>query len=218
MAPPEITAITEGVFFTTPPALPRGRHTLERHAVASAQRERIMIAMTELMAAQGFNAVTITDIAARAAVSRAAFYNVFPDKEACALAAYERFIQVLLTEVSSALAKPEPFDVALKAVITSYLRALESDPVVGRAFQVEMDAVGPQARQWRRDSLDLFARALSQRYHAESREQDLDESAFLGGVYAVRQIASDALDTRERPKLTESAPVLTNWIKRIYAE
>ncbi|MGN6722701.1 MAG: TetR/AcrR family transcriptional regulator [Marmoricola sp.] len=217
----EVLPITEGVFFTTPASLPRGRHTLEREDIAATHRERVMIAMTELMAANGFDGVTIADIAARAAISRAAFYAVFDSKEACALAAYERFINVLLSSVSAALARQAPFADVLADVIAAYLSTLESDPVVGRAFQVEMDAVGPGARQWRRDSLELFAQALADRHRAEfggrSKRDRLPHSAFLGGVYAIRQIASDALDTEPAPKLTALAPEVTSWLSRIYA-
>lgn len=217
-----VLPITEGVFFTTPASLPRGRHTLERTDITAAHRERIMIAMTELMAANGFEGVTIAEIAGRAAVSRAAFYAVFEDKESCALAAYERFITVLLGAVSTALARPAPFTDVLADVITAYLATLESDPVVGRAFQVEMDAVGYRARQWRRDSLELFAQALAERHRAElprrPKRHALPDSAYLGGVYAIRQIASDALDTEQAPRLAALAPEMHRWLSRIYAE
>jgi hypothetical protein len=46
-----IPSIHDGLFFTLPDALPLGRHDLAREQVLSAQRERLMAAMTELMAA-----------------------------------------------------------------------------------------------------------------------------------------------------------------------
>lgn len=220
MAEPVVHPIKDGVFFTAPPSLPRGRHALERSEILGAQRERIMIAMTELMAAQGFDAVTVGDVASRAALSRAAFYACFADKESCAFAAYKRFIGVLLGKVAAALADDGPFEAVLFHVISSYLATLESDPVVGRAFQVEMDAVGPRARQWRRESLAKFADALAERHALLAQDRPgtptLPHSAYLGMVYAVRQLASDALDTEPEPALGELAAGLTAWLLPVY--
>src|SRR3982074_887080 len=90
------TQVREGLFFSTPAVLPRGRHGLPRDQVVAAQRERLMAAITVLMAELGYEHVRVGDVAAEAGVSRAAFYECFPDKEPCAVAAYDRFIAVLL--------------------------------------------------------------------------------------------------------------------------
>lgn len=81
------------------PDLPRGRHELSRDDVLTAQRERLMIATTELMADSGYQGVGVRQIAKRARISPAAFYECFPDKDACVFAAYGRFIEVLLTRI-----------------------------------------------------------------------------------------------------------------------
>lgn len=69
--------ITEGVFFTTPPDLPRGRHELSRDDVLTAQRERLMIATTELMADSGYQGVGVRQIAKRQEFRRPRSMNVF---------------------------------------------------------------------------------------------------------------------------------------------
>ena len=45
----------------------------------------------------------------------------------------------------------------VNALLSAYIDTLQSDLVVARAYQVEIDALGPQARARRRDSLRLFA-------------------------------------------------------------
>src|SRR3981081_105900 len=94
--------VREGIFFQVPRVLPRGRHNLTREEVLAVQRERLMAAMTELLAQRGYLAVKIGEVAERAGVSRAAFYQCFSDKNACALAAYDRFIEVLLGRLAAA--------------------------------------------------------------------------------------------------------------------
>jgi AcrR family transcriptional regulator len=151
--------VREGVFFQIPVVLPRGRHKLTRGQVLAAQRERLMASLTELLAANGYAAVKVGQVAERAGVSRAAFYECFADKQACAFAAYDRFIEVLLGRLA-ATARSDQWNVFMARLLESYLGTLQQDLVVARAFQVEMDAVGSEARRRRRESLVRFAEFL----------------------------------------------------------
>jgi AcrR family transcriptional regulator len=203
------------VFFQVPVVLPRGRHKLTREQVLAAQRERLMASIAELMAAHGYAAVKVGEVAERAGVSRAAFYDCFRDKEACAFAAYDRFIDVLLGRLA-ATERSDRWDVFLARLLESYLGTLQQDLVVARAFQLEMDAVGTDARARRRESLVRFAeflRAERERLAAgDTSLRPLPFSAYLGLVYTARQIACDALDTTKRPDLLSLVPELGAWM------
>jgi len=83
--------VRPGVFFDPPADLPRGRHQLSRQQVQDAQRVRLMVAFTELLADRGYAGVRIGDIASRATVSSQSFYELFASKEACAVAAAAHF-------------------------------------------------------------------------------------------------------------------------------
>jgi AcrR family transcriptional regulator len=210
------TQVREGLFFSTPAVLPRGRHGLPREQVVAAQRERLMAAMTVLMADLGYEHVRVGDVASEAGVSRAAFYECFPDKESCAFAAYDRFIEVLLGRVAAALDPTKDVEDYVVTLLEGYLGTLEDDPVVGRAFQLEMDAVGAIARRRRRQALEPFAEVI-RRHHELLSGRDttlkpLPEQAYRGIVYGVRQIASDALDEHDEPDLRSLIPDMTSWI------
>lgn len=209
-----VQRITDGVFFSLPATLPRGRHELTREQVLAVQRERLMIAMTELMAERGYERIGIRDVAARAGVSSAAFYECFADKRACVFAAYDRFIGVLLERLAQAAAQRTTWDEWVLAMIRAYLDTLQSDLVVGRAFQVEMDAVGSEARERRRIALNGLADLIrAERERLWSADHDaLPQTAYVGVVYAVRQIACDALDRDPRPDLHSLAPELASWV------
>src|SRR5882757_6824210 len=69
--------------------LPRGRHGLTREEVRSSQRTRLMDAMAELAAEKGYANVTIGDLIAHGGLAKRTFYDHFPDKDSCALAAEE---------------------------------------------------------------------------------------------------------------------------------
>jgi len=51
--------------------------------------------------------VSVADIVASARVSRSTFYEIFPDKEACFLAAYDAILGRFVTEIIRACQAPE---------------------------------------------------------------------------------------------------------------
>lgn len=212
-----IPTIRPGVFFTPRSDLPRGRHALDRDQVSAVQRERLMAAFTELIAAHGLTAVTVADVVGRARVSRAAFYSCFDDLGGCADAAYERFIAVLIDRLTDALAQASgDWEATIEETLRAYLDALVADPVVARAMQLEMDAAGRPARLRRQAALRGLADTLAAR-HAEAVLEDptarpLPDEAFLAVVYAVRQLACDALDSEDDPDLPALVDPLVQWI------
>jgi AcrR family transcriptional regulator len=215
---PVIDRVQNGVFFRVPDALPRGRHQLSREEVLTSQRERLMAALTELVAVKGFAAVGVGDVTERARVSRASFYLCFTDHQACAFAAYDRFIEVLLSRLAEASGGPV-WEEHFAELVRAYLGTLQCDLVVARAFQVEMDAMGSQARERRRNALIRFARYIeSERarlWTGDGPVSPLPLSAFVGIVYAARQLASDALELAPRPDLLALAPELTDWMLKV---
>jgi len=210
-------SVTDGVFFSDPGPLPRGRHGLTREQVQAGQRERLLIAVTELLAAHGYRGFGPGEIASRAGVSLAAFYDCFENKEACVFAGYDRFIEVLLTRMAALDETGKDRRTLAKEIVDIYLGTLGSDLVVARAYQVEIDALGPPARERRRNALNAFAayfRELSDRASPDGRL--LPWTAFVGVVYAARQLASDALDAETEPDLAALGEDLQIWISDLF--
>lgn len=213
-----LESVTDGVFFTSPGALPRGRHELPREQVVTAQRERLMIAATELVAANGCRAVGVREIAAHARISRAAFYECFADKDDCFFSAYDRFIGVLLERLVPAVDVATDWQGTVAAVIDTYLATLGSDLVVARAFQVEMDALGRPARERRRLALTALAELLKTRRDERwPGAEELPLTAYIGAVYVVRQLSSDLLDAAPAPALGALAQEIEPWVTRTLA-
>src|SRR6185437_13877783 len=69
--------------------LPRGDQNVSRSFVVQSQRARILDAVTNLTAQDGYASLKVEEIAERAAVSLVAFYEHFADKEDAFLVAYE---------------------------------------------------------------------------------------------------------------------------------
>lgn len=212
-----IPRVTPGVFFDRPATLPRGRHSMAPEEVAEAQRERLMVAATELLADVGHGGMRTGEVAKHAGVSLQTFYAIFPDKESCIFAAYERFIEVLLRRVGEGLDTSGTWHDFLQAAVESYLGTLAADLVVARAFQVEMDALGAQARARRRQALRRFAAVMTAAQDQLAAIDDLldpppfnrAEDIHLASIYAARQLASDALETEQRPDFEGLAQDMT---------
>ena len=218
----EPQAVRDGVFFTMPESLPRGRHNLPPDQVSNAQRERLLVAVTELLADRGYRGFGAGDVASRAGVSLAAFYAQFENKDACVFAGYDRFIQVLLQRMVAVELPKSDRAGLVRALIAAYLETLQEDLVVARAYQVEIDALGPEARARRRDSLTLFAnhvRARAGELEPDGQPpEELPWSAYIGIVYAARQIASDALDTEPEPDLTALEADFATWMLDLFRQ
>jgi AcrR family transcriptional regulator len=201
--------------FTPTAPLPHGPHGLSRAEVAESQRMRLMAAFTELLAERGYAAITVGELARRAAVSRAAFYEHFADKEACLLAAYDRFATALVAAMA-VQARDAGWEDFIEGTLTGYLGALEGDPIAARAFIVEMDGAGPTARRRRRDAIHGFAALLAERHAAiRAREPSLGalpERVYLGLALGVRELVREALESEPAPALTRLAPDIVVWI------
>ena len=73
--------------------------------VGEMQRRRLLLAIGELLSEGGVEAATVGSISRRAGVSRRTFYEVFEDREACFLAAFEQAIERIAQEVVPAYAR-----------------------------------------------------------------------------------------------------------------
>jgi AcrR family transcriptional regulator len=215
-----VKPVADGVFFTLPESLPRGRHGLSREQVQEAQAERLLAASTELLAARGHRGFGIGDIASRAGVSLETFYKCFDSKDACVFAGYDRFISVLLRKMVAVEVTPDDRLGYTTALLNAYLATLQEDLVVARAYQVEIDALGTAARAVRRDSLTLFAKFIREE-DARASDDGLPSrpwSAYIGVVYAARQVASDALDTSAEPDLVALGAELRTWMADLFGD
>jgi AcrR family transcriptional regulator len=158
---------------TTQPlrVLPRGRHAAPREVVAESQRERVLVAMADAVAAKGYANVAVADVIERAGVSRRSFYEHFSNKEEAFLAAYDAGVAGLLDAIAEAEAAaradgPGGLLAAARAGTEVYLELLADNPAFARTFLVEVLGAGPDALA-RRDAVhERFAARLAEAHAA----------------------------------------------------
>jgi AcrR family transcriptional regulator len=193
--------------------LPSGRHRLSREAVESSQRGRLLFAIAQVVAGKGYAAVTVADIVDLAGVSRTTFYEQFPDKEACFLAAFDFAVEYVLGQMRQAweeLGRGEhDWREHVRSDLTTYLRVLASEPAFARALHVDALAAGPAALERRAVMLSLFA-GRTRRVHefaraAEPSLPELSPEAFALHTGGVDELIRESIRTRGAESLSELA-------------
>lgn len=131
--------------------LPRGRHQLSRDDVRTVQRDRIVDAVTAVMAERGYADTPVSAVLTAAGVSRETFYQLFDDKAAAFTAALEVAMNTLGEALLDVPTGGTP-SVRLAALVERYLAVLTAEPARSRLFMVETFAAGPDARVLRVES------------------------------------------------------------------
>jgi AcrR family transcriptional regulator len=123
--------------------------------------ERIIVAAREVLAADGYDALTTNRVASVAGVSPGSLYQYFPDKAAILDEVLDRYWTEVSDRVAASLAdriRGTTFDIdTARAVTDALLSALEADPVLLRVISEEL----PTARNSdRRTALERRVRDL----------------------------------------------------------
>jgi AcrR family transcriptional regulator len=191
-----------------PERLPRGRHGLPRRFIVHNQRERMLLAVAEAVAEQGFATTTVADIIARARLSRRTFYEHFADKEECFLAAYDTVVEQLLAAVGQAYEQAEGWAQKVHDGLETFLAYLAAEPAFARMCIVEVVGAGPEARSRRDAAMRVFVDFLAPGREEAPKGIDvpaLSEEIVVGGIYEIiySRLQRDAAD-----ELVEMLPEL----------
>jgi AcrR family transcriptional regulator len=125
--------------------MPPGRHLVPRDFVAQNQRERMLLATTELVAERGYQKTTIELIAKTARVALSTFYEHFSNKEECFLAALDESVAGA-AEVFDELLDPErPWPDQIASGLEVFLEMVVAEPSRARLCIVESQAAGGAA-------------------------------------------------------------------------
>lgn len=120
---------------------PTTRPDLAQHA----QRQRIVDAMIESCAVKTYATTTITDIVARARISRTTFYKQFEDKRACFDAAIDYCVEELQRVAAAAHSPSDPPADAARKGATAVVEALAERPGLAQLLTGDAIAVDPMA-------------------------------------------------------------------------
>ncbi len=150
--------------------LPHGRHGLTREEVEDSQRSRMLRAMAEAVAENGYASTPVSEVLKRARVSRETFYEHFANKEECFLASYDAAAALVLAAMGGG-ATPSGGAALLDHVLERYLGTLAAEPAVARTFLIEVYAAGDAALARRVEVQRRFVDQVVTWTNARSEEQ-----------------------------------------------
>jgi len=133
---------------------------LDRHAVASNQRSRLIGAMIEEVAERGYEAATIERLVALAGVSKRTYHQIFHTKEAYFLASYDAVVENAAGRIGAAYRSPGDWRTRLRAALAAYAAEVEQEPKAARLALVEALGAGPAALARMRRARRAFEEAV----------------------------------------------------------
>lgn len=140
--------------------LTRGKYSVSRSLVVHNQRERILDAVANLVAQDGYAALTVDGIAERAAVSLQAFYEHFSGKEDAFLVAYELGHAKGLAIVERAFATQSDWRLGIRAGLSALLDFLASEPAFAHLALVDTLTATRRAAEHAADGVAAYAEML----------------------------------------------------------
>ena len=169
--------------------LPRGRHGLPPGLVRRYQRTRILEAVLQVSAEQGFEAASVKELIAAAGLSPQAFYDIFASKEEAWAAAFEdAFSQLYLDRLARQLAGGRPDEARLAPSVAACLAYLASEPERARLLLVDAPSAGRSAQP----AIDAALRGVEHADRARARRPRAAEAAAGGDGRRDRRAGSRA--------------------------
>ncbi len=192
--------------------LPHGPHGMEREAVARNQRVRMYGAMIESVAHKGFAKTSVADVISLAGVSRRAFYEHFPSKEACFVATHNivarRTNKILIQGWESERGWANRLHASCRAV----LREIERHPKSSHVVMVDVLSLGRKAYDCIRAYNALFERSVVTGFVLSPDGpmcSPLAPRAIVGGL---RHVLRTRVDTTRWKRIPGLADELLDWI------
>jgi AcrR family transcriptional regulator len=152
------------------------------------QRRRLLLAMQELAGEDGLESVTVGRVCKRSRVSRRTFYDLFDDRDACFLAAFERALEQLGESVMPAYERQGRWCDRMRAGLEAMLVLFDEQPRLARLCVVETPKGGAAVLARRRRVLDALTLAVDEgrrEARAGNGPPALTAESTVGGVLAV---------------------------------
>lgn len=167
----------------TSPAAVSPRPELSREFVAGHKRRRIMDAIAELTAEQGYDSTKIGDIVRRAGVARKTLYDNFEGKEEVFLAAFDAAVDEAIRRIEEDCAKVEGgWEEQVQAGLASFLRYVAEEPALARMCMIEALSATPAATERYEKAVQRFVDLTKRAVPQNAQLPETIEETLVGGV------------------------------------
>ncbi|HSS05024.1 MAG TPA: TetR/AcrR family transcriptional regulator [Solirubrobacterales bacterium] len=163
--------------------VPSVRPSLPREFIAVHKQRRIMDALAELTAEQGYEATKISDIVKRAGVARKTLYDNFEGKEEVFLAAFDGARDEVLRRVEEGSTNPDgDWQDRVEGGLAAFLGYVAEQPTLARMCMIEALSATPATTRRYEDALESFVELARQALPRDARLPDTIAETLVGGV------------------------------------
>ncbi len=180
-----------------------GRHGVPAAVVSRVQRERLLEAMVNVCSEIGYHEASVERVLARAGVSRRTFYDIFEDREACFIAAYDEIMTHVITLIVEAFAETDTAESKMKRALDAFFEFCIKEPAAARICVVEVLAAGARARARRDQAIARLTGLVEETMHDELDEElsPLAARALIGGLHELIYLRIDRGEMAMLPAL-----------------
>jgi AcrR family transcriptional regulator len=127
-----------------------------QRAEADTFRQRLLDALAESIAEDGYGTTTVADIVRRARTSRRTFYEHFADKEACFVALLTDANAEMIRQIAAAVDSTAPWEHQVRQAVEAWIRSAQAAPAITLSWIRDVPSLGAGARELQRDMMEAF--------------------------------------------------------------
>jgi AcrR family transcriptional regulator len=194
------------------------RPLLSREFVLGHRRSRILEAVAELSAEQGYEAMTVSDIVKRAGIARKTLYESYGGKEEVFLAAVDAALAAVRERVEEACAGGQAEDEwreQVDAALAALLVYLADYPAEAQMLILEAPAATPASAARYRTTVERFTELLADATPEADDPSGAIEEGVVGGVAWIlnRQVRRGEIERATELSEELSNFVLAHWVR-----
>ncbi|ATE54160.1 MULTISPECIES: TetR/AcrR family transcriptional regulator [Actinosynnema] len=125
-------------------------------AAGAGFRGRLLRALAEGIAEDGYRRTTVADVVRRARTSRRTFYEHFADKEACYARLLAEANQRIIVRITEAVDPRAPWEEQVRQAVGAWLDAAGTTPELTLSWIRDLPSLGAAARALEREVTDHF--------------------------------------------------------------
>ena len=153
--------------------------------VRQVQRERMLKAMSEVVARDGYAETTVRKLLAQAGLSRRTYYDLWEDKEDCYLDAYGEIAGQLTARAAAGFGQGDAPRARVRLAVEALVAFCVEEPDAACACIVEGLAAGQKARLERAKLIEAIAATIAPalaELRPDGPNPELTARATVGGI------------------------------------
>ena len=162
---------------------PSTRPSLPREFIQQHKQRRIMDALAELTAEQGYEATKISDIVRRAGVARKTLYDNFEGKEEVFLAAFDSARDEVLRRVTEGIGgEDDQWQDRVEGGLGAFLGYVAEQPTLAQMCMIEALSATPATTKRYEDALESFVALAQEILPRDERLPETIAETLVGGI------------------------------------